>query len=60
MNTIKIGDKVIARYPSGMLALGGKVLNIIQGQGKDPEFEVVFSSGTHNTFPLNNVTKNEL
>jgi hypothetical protein len=48
---IKIKDKVTVQYPGGMRT-GGVVLSIIQVQGKEPEYVVVFEQiyGTHGHF----------
>ena len=48
---IKIKDKVTVQYEGGM-RLGGVVLGIIQVQGKEPSYDVVFEQlyGTHGQF----------
>lgn len=53
---IKIKDKVTVQYPGGM-RLGGVVLGIIQVQGKEPSYDVVFEQlyGTHGQFPLSQI-----
>ena len=52
---IKIGDTVFARFPNSALGLGGVVLMIVQVQGKEPEYNVQFSTGATHTFPASQV-----
>jgi len=55
---IKIKDKVTVQYPGRRgWRVAGVVLSIIQVQGKEPTYEVVFEQlyGTHGQFQANQI-----
>jgi hypothetical protein len=56
MNSINIGDNVLATFPNSSLTVGGKVVMVIAQRDKEPEYCVAFSVG-HHTFPLVSVKK---
>lgn len=55
MNTITIGSKVVATWPSGW-QLGGTVIAVITPMGQEPSYFVRFSTDAHHTFTATNVT----
>lgn len=52
---IKNGDRVTVEFPNSAFRLGGTVLSVITVQGKESRFDVVFSGGNHNQFPISNI-----
>ena len=53
---LKIGDRVLARWPSGW-PNGGTVLMVIQEREKPPQYDVLLLGNTHHLFPEASVTR---